>query len=108
MATPSGTFLRVGAIGAGLLAGVLIAGTAWTSTQPDSRGFVCENGDRFVVDFLPDHVRLRHGSGVFALAEVKPGRVWSDGRMVLQAGQSAAILELPGIEEAQSCVVSPA
>ena len=89
-----------------LVVGALVAGSAWTSASPDSRGFVCDNGDRFIVEFLADHVRVRHGSGVFALAEVKPGHIWSDGRMLLQAGRSTATLELPGTGQRQQCVVA--
>lgn len=102
------TRLRFTLIAALLTASILIAGTAWTRSANEARGFVCDNGDRFVVEYLPDHVRLRHGSGVFSLAEVKPGRVWSDGQRVLQAGRSAAVLELPGAEQPQTCVATPA
>lgn len=98
--------MRLAALGLILLAGLLVGGSAWTSASPESRGFVCDNGDRFIVEFLTDHVRVRHGSGVFALAEVKPGHVWSDGRMLLQAGRSAATLELPGAGLRQQCVAA--
>ncbi len=90
-----------------LIAGALAAGTAWTSGDSDSRrGFLCDNGDRFVVQFLADHVRLRHGSGIFVLTEVESGRVWSDGQRVLQTDRSAAALELPGNEQAQACTAA--
>src|SRR5690554_2270727 len=103
---PNGTRLRLSLVAAILATSVQIAGTAWTRGNHEARGFVCENGDRFVVEYLPDHVRLRHGSGIFSLAEVKPGRVWSDGQRVLQAGRSAAVLELPGLDEPQTCVAA--
>src|SRR5690554_6894408 len=96
--------LRVCVVVLVLAAGALIAGTAWTSGKSETRGFVCDSGDRFVVEFLTDHVRLRHGSGVFSLVEVKPGRIWSDGQRILQAGKSTAVLELPGNEQAHTCV----
>lgn len=105
---PSRSRLRLPVIAIVLAASALLAGTAWTSGKPETQGFVCDSGDRFVVEFLGDHVRLRHGSGVFSLAEVKPGRVWSDGQRILQAGQSAAVLELPGNEQAHTCVAAPA
>ena len=101
--------IRLVAACAALTGGALLASTAWTSSEtPDTRDFICDNGDRFAVEFMPDHVRLRHGSGVFALAAVKPEHTWSDGRMVLQAGASNAIISFPGYEQAQSCVIAPA
>ncbi|MDX5363387.1 MAG: hypothetical protein LPJ91_04445 [Pseudazoarcus pumilus] len=100
--------LRLSILAAALAVGALLTGTAWTSSKAETRGFVCNSGDRFVVEFLTDHVRLRHGSGIFALAEVKPGRIWSDGQRVLQAGRSAAVLELPGTEQLHTCVATPA
>lgn len=102
------TRLRLSLIAALLSVSVLLAGTAWTRGASEARSYVCDSGDRFVIEYLPDHVRLRHGSGIFSLAEVKPGRVWSDGQRVLQAGRSAAVLELPGAEQPQTCVATPA
>lgn len=108
MSMPTLSRPRLIAIASVLALGLLLTGKAWTSGTPETRGFVCDNGDRFVVEFLADHVRLRHGSGIFALTEIKPGRAWSDGQRVLQAGRSAAVLELPGHQQPQNCVVTPA
>lgn len=98
------------ALSVATLAAALLATTAYTSGSPESTNFVCEDGDRFVVEFLTGHVRLRHGTGIFALAEVKPGRVYSDGRILLHAGTTQAMLEQPDIGLRQHCVaiVAPA
>lgn len=86
-----------------VLVGALIAGTAWTSSAPETRSYLCNDGDHFIVEMLGDHVRLRNGSGVFALSAVKPGLTWSDGRMILRAGTSSATLEQPELGLHQQC-----
>lgn len=85
---------------------VLAATTAMSRATPESvASFVCDDGDRFIVEYLDDHVRLRHGSGVFALAEIKSGRVYSDERLVLHTGESRATLELPSAGVIQNCAI---
>ena len=84
----------------------LAATTAMSRAAPESvSSFVCDDGDRFIVEHLDDHVRLRHGSGVFALTEIKPGRVYSDERLVLHTGKSRATLELPAAGVVQNCAI---
>lgn len=104
MSVSTSSRLRIGLVIATLATSALVATTAWTGGGPQSStGFVCDNGDRFVVEFLTDHVRLRHGSGVFALATVKPGYLYSDGRILLHTGLATATLEHLGSETRQHC-----
>ncbi|AUN95087.1 hypothetical protein [Pseudazoarcus pumilus] len=84
----------------------LLATTAWTAASAQSNlNFVCEDGDRFVVEFLEDHVRLRDGSGIFALAAVVPGKIYSDGRIVLHAGRTRATLERIDSGVSRECTI---
>jgi hypothetical protein len=99
--------LRIRLISGIIAATALIATTAWTSGSPQSAaGFICDNGDRFVVEFLADHVRLRDGTGVFALATVTPGKIYSDGLVVLHTGTGKATLERPGTALLQHCILA--
>ena len=97
---------RIRILSVAIVAAGLLATTAWTAASAQSNlSFVCEDGDRFVVEFLKDHVRLRDGSGIFALAEVVPGKVYSDGRIVLHAGMTRATLERIDSGVSRECTI---
>lgn len=50
---------------------VLLAGTAHTDDKVSDGplNFTCDDGERFSLDFLPGHLRMRNGMGVFSLTE---------------------------------------
>ncbi len=78
-----------------LLAAGAIAGSGAGEGPRSSTAFVCPDGDRFTVDFHPGHVRLRHGSGVFALSRETADKTerYSDGRHTLWLDKDGARIE---------------
>lgn len=84
----------------------LIATTAYTRDTPRSASFACDGGDRFTVEFQQGHVRLRNGTGIFALAREassEPGKRFSDGRTTLWMDGDRATLDHTGFAEPRDC-----
>lgn len=88
-----------------VVAAAVTATTAYTREQSESREYLCDNGDRFVVDFRQGHVRLRHGSGIFVLGkEVSAsGNRYSDGYQELWTKGNEARLERIGFDLRGAC-----
>lgn len=83
----------------------LLASTAYTRDASRVVGYVCPGGERFTVEYLRDHIRLRTGAGIFALA-VQPagtGEKYSDGHTVFRLQGSEAQLERPGLATSAAC-----
>lgn len=85
-------------------AAMLLANTAYTR-EASRVVYACPGGERFTVDYLNDHVRLRTGSGIFALANqpTGSGEKYSDGETIFWANGSDAVLERPGLETRAAC-----
>jgi len=84
----------------------MLATTAYTRETSRTVGYSCPDGERFTVEFLQDHIRLRTGAGIFALA-VDPsasGEKYSDGYTVFSAKGSQAQLERPGVAPHTNCM----
>jgi membrane-bound inhibitor of C-type lysozyme len=91
---------------AGLVAAAgMLASTAYTRETPRTIGYVCPDGERFTVEFLQDHIRLRTGVGIFALRSeaAGSGEKYSDGRTVFWSKGSSARLERPGLDAHTDC-----
>lgn len=83
----------------------MLASTAYTRETSRTVGYACVDGERFTVEYLQDHVRLRTGAGIFALT-VTPsgsGEKYSDGYIAFAAKGSKARLERPGLETHTEC-----
>jgi len=83
----------------------MLASTAYTRETSRTVGYTCPDGERFTIEYLQDHIRLRTGAGIFALA-VEPsgsGEKYSDGHTVFSAKGSHARLERPGLEPHTAC-----
>ncbi|NMG54045.1 MliC family protein [Aromatoleum aromaticum] len=83
----------------------MLASTAYTRDASRIVGYACPSGERFTVEYLRDHIRLRTGAGVFALA-VQPaasGEKYSDGHMVFHLEGAEAQLERPGWTTSVDC-----
>ncbi len=82
-----------------------LATRAWTRDAPDTQYYVCANGERFTVEPHRHHVRLRTGSGVFALtaAPATTGEKYSDGQNVFWNRNGKATLERSGMPSALDC-----
>lgn len=87
-----------------LLAGGL-AGTAYTRDTSRVVDYACPGGEQFSVEYLENHVRLRTGSGIFALSRDQAGSSmrFSDGQTVFRAEAREAMLERPGLPLASGC-----
>jgi len=83
----------------------MLASTAYTRDASRVVGYACPGGERFTVEYLRDHIRLRTGAGIFALA-VQPagsGEKYSDGHTVFRLQGSEARLERPGLATSADC-----
>ncbi len=83
----------------------MLATTAYTRETSQTIGYACPDGERFTVEFHQDHVRLRTGAGIFALAAdpSAAGEKYSDGYTVFTADGSQAQLERPGVAPHTNC-----
>jgi len=96
---------RIALVAALGTATALLANTAYTREASRVVGYSCPGGERFTVEYLRDHVRLRTGAGIFALS-MQPsgsGEKYSDGQTVFWAKGSEARLERPGLETSSAC-----
>lgn len=84
----------------------MLATTAYTRETSPTIGYSCPDGERFTVEFHQDHVRLRTGAGIFALAAdpSAAGEKYSDGYTVFSAKGSQAQLERPGLAPHTNCL----
>lgn len=82
-----------------------LAGTAYTREAPAMVAFTCPDGERFSVQYLDDHVRVRTGSGIFALAvrESDDGETYSDGYTRFSMMGATALLERSDFELHDDC-----
>ena len=98
--------LRLAALSLLLVAAGAVANGAY---QRDGRAvaFVCDGGARFSVEFHREHVRLRSGTGVFALTRDTGGeaeeRRYTDGQTVFWTNGQRAGLESIGLEGGDNC-----
>lgn len=83
-----------------------LASSAYTRDAARLVSYACPGGEQFTVEYLQDHVRLRTGSGTFALSRepAGPGARFSDGHTVLRTQAREAMLERPGLPTASGCV----
>lgn len=88
-----------------LVAAGTLAGTAWTRDTTRSVDYTCPGGERFTVEYLGDHVRLRTGAGVFALTghATEAGERYSDGQTVFSVSGGQAQLERAGLPRSAGC-----
>lgn len=89
------TLPRIGLIAGVFLTATGIATSAYT-VEPMMRttSFICNNGEKISVEFKQDHVRLRNGSGVFALSHTNADgdSAYSDGSLIfINEGDHAQI-----------------
>ena len=96
---------------------VIVGAALLTSTAYTRDGitgwvhFICDDGDRFAVDFQRSHVRLRHGTGVFALSaqnEHDEDAIYSGGELTFIDTGDSVTLERRALERRQKCVVADA
>lgn len=92
-----------------ILAGICAAGLASTShgaSELKSARYVCQDGERFSVEYKRTHARLRNGSGVFALSADGGGnaRRYSDGDLTLVPRDGGATLQRSGQSTASDCL----
>lgn len=97
--------LQLGALLTLITLGGALAGTAYTRDNARVVDYACPSGERFRVEYLGDHVRLRTGSGIFALRheQVSDNR-YSDGQTILSSGPGVVTLERPGLPQATGCI----
>lgn len=89
-----------------------LATTAYTRDPAQTVGFNCEGGDHFIVEFQPQHVRLRHGTGIFSLGQASAAAMsgtarmttYTDGQLVLHTDGVRASLERTGINPRRNCI----
>lgn len=97
--------LQLGALVTLITLGGALAGTAYTRDTVRVVDYACPSGERFRVEYLGDHIRLRTGSGIFALRhEQNNDNRYSDGQTVLSSSPGVATLERPGLPQATGCV----
>jgi membrane-bound inhibitor of C-type lysozyme len=88
----------------------LVAATVLATATPSSDAsgtvhYACADGERFSVETRNDHLRLRDGSGVFALstAPATRGERFTDGNTVFWDLGKEAVLERHGLPAATGC-----
>jgi membrane-bound inhibitor of C-type lysozyme len=88
-----------------LLAATVLATATPSSDASDTVHYACADGERFSVETRNDHLRLRDGSGVFALstAPAKEGERFTDGNTVFWDLGKEAVLERRGLPAATGC-----
>lgn len=85
-------------------AGFMATGS-YSSEPGETTRYLCRDGERFAVEYLGNHVRLRTGSGIFALAAESAGDAqrYSDGHTVFHFNGNEASLERPGVAATDGC-----
>lgn len=103
---------RLGLLALLLAAAAMLATTAWTRDTNQWVSFTCDDGDRFAVEYLTDRVRLRHGTGIFALSvEPAPDKVnwtYSDGQLVLIEHEDHVVLKRSAVGMRHECIAEVA
>jgi len=82
-----------------------LASTAYTRDTSRVVSYTCPSGERFTVEYLRGHVRLRTGAGIFALANepAASGEKYSDGQTIFRTKGGYAQLELQGLPSHTDC-----
>lgn len=104
--TASNTRLpRVAMVALAMLVTATLATTAYTRDTVQSVNYLCEDGDRFSVEYLDGQVRVRHGIGVFSLSAQSNGATgrFSDGNLVLVSNGGVATLKHAGPTSSENC-----
>lgn len=92
-----------------------LASSAFQREDASPADFICEDGFRFMVEAYDDHLRLRTGSGVFALVQeaAQSGeqnfaamRRYSDGNNVLWTDGQQARLQTHAADDYHACEIS--
>lgn len=106
-ALPSGA--RIAALVVLLAAASFVASRAYTGDSARAVRYECGDGERFSVDYLAGHVRLRTGAGVFALAGEQEGDAarYTDGHTAFWIEGEKAMLERPGLAMPADCRAAP-
>jgi|GEM_PF-2481184 len=95
-----------------ILGAALLTSTAYT--RDGITGwvhFICDDGDRFAVDFHRSYVRLRHGTGIFALSaqnEHDEDAIYSGGELTFIDSGDSVTLERRALDSRQECMVADA
>lgn len=100
---------RLALLGLLLAIAALLTTSAYTRDNAQWVGFTCSDGDRFALEYQADHVRLRHGSGIFALTAEKSHddtvlESYTDGRLLLLEHDGHMILERPSVGMRHECI----
>ncbi len=96
---------RIAVVALSMLLTATLATTAYTRDTAQSVNYLCEDGDRFSVEYRDGQVRVRHGIGVFSLAAQADGAVgrFSDGNLVLLSNNGIATLKHAGPTSSENC-----
>ena len=96
---------RTAGITLAMLLTASLATTAYTRDTAQSVHYLCEDGDRFSVEYRDGQVRVRHGIGVFSLAAQADGAAgrFSDGNLVLLSNDGVATLKHAGPTSSENC-----
>ncbi|NMG75525.1 MliC family protein [Aromatoleum diolicum] len=83
----------------------MLANSAYTRDASRIVSYACPSGEQFTVEYLRDHIRLRTGAGVFALANepAASGEKYSDGQTVFWSKGDYAQLERQGLPRHTDC-----
>lgn len=84
-----------------------LATTTHGASELKSARYVCEDGERFSVEYKRTHARLRNGSGVFALSMdggSGSARRYSDGDLTLVPRDGGATLQRSGQTTTHDCL----
>jgi membrane-bound inhibitor of C-type lysozyme len=100
---------RIAALAVLLAAAGFVASSAFTRDSARAVRYVCGNGERFSVEHLSGHVRLRTGAGIFALAGEPAGNAtrYTDGHTAFWMRDEEAVLERPGLAVPAGCKAAP-
>lgn len=104
---------RLVLVGLLLAVAALLTTSAYTRDNAQWVGYTCSDGDRFALEYQTDHVRLRHGSGIFALTAEKNHddtvlETYTDGRLLLLEHDGHVILERPAVGMRHECIAEVA
>ncbi|NLF54635.1 MAG: lysozyme inhibitor [Thauera phenolivorans] len=88
-----------------LLAATTVANVTRAGDAGETTDYACAHGERFTVETRTGHLRLRDGSGVFALssAPAERGERYTDGNTVFWDLGEEAILERRGRSAITGC-----
>jgi membrane-bound inhibitor of C-type lysozyme len=100
---------RIAAVAVLIAAASVVASSAYTRDSVRAVRYVCGNGERFSVEFLSGHIRLRTGAGIFALTgePAEDATRYTDGRTAFWLQGEQAMLERPGLAMPAGCRPAP-